>query len=211
MSALRLGVLVSGSGSNLQAILDKCASGELPAAVTVVVSDKADAFALERAARARVSAVHINRKDFESAASFNEEIARILIEHGVELVIMAGYMRLLGKEVLDAFPNRVFNLHPALLPSFPGAHGIVDALDFGVKVTGVTVHFASDVFDDGPIILQEAVPVNDDDNEESLAARIHAVEHCVLPQAIKLFAEGRLAIEGRRVRVLPEKDKSVIP
>ncbi|MCL5291791.1 MAG: phosphoribosylglycinamide formyltransferase [Actinobacteria bacterium] len=211
MSALRLGVLVSGSGSNLQAILDKCASGELPAAVTVVVSDKADAFALERAARARVSAVHINRKDFESAASFNEEIARILIEHGVELVIMAGYMRLLGKEVLDAFPNRVFNLHPALLPSFPGAHGIVDALDFGVKVTGVTVHFASDVFDDGPIILQEAVPVNDDDNEESLAARIHAAEHCVLPQAIKLFAEGRLAIEGRRVRVLPEKDKSVIP
>lgn len=203
MEALKLGVLVSGSGSNLQAIIDKCAAGELPAKVAVVISDRADAFALERARRAGVPAVFVDRKGYDSASAYNSEIARLLKEHGVELVVMAGYMRLLGKEVLDAYPNRVFNLHPALLPSFPGAHGIADALAYGVKVTGVTVHFANEKFDDGPIILQEAVEVRDDDDEESLAARIHAVEHRILPEAIKLFAEGRLKIEGKRVKILP--------
>lgn len=203
IEALKLGVLVSGSGSNLQTIIDKCAAGELPAKVAVVISDRADAFALERARRAGAPAVFVDRKGYDSASAYNSEIARLLKEHGVELVVMAGYMRLLGKEVLDAYPNRVFNLHPALLPSFPGAHGIADALAYGVKVTGVTVHFANEKFDDGPIILQEAVEVRDDDDEESLAARIHAVEHRILPEAIKLFAEGRLKIEGKRVKILP--------
>mgnify|MGYP005841584731 CR=1 FL=1 len=201
--ALKLGVLASGSGSNLQAIIDKCESGELPAEVAVVISDRADAFALERARRAGVAAVFIDRKAYESASAFNADIARTLKEHGVELVVMAGYMRLLGREVLNAYPNRVLNLHPALLPSFPGAHGVADALAYGVKVTGVTVHFANEKFDDGPIILQEAVRVEEGDDEESLAARIHAVEHRILPEAIKLFAEGRLVIDGKRVRILP--------
>ncbi len=202
--ALRLGVLVSGSGSNLQAIIDKCAMGELPAEVAVVISDRADAFALERARRAGVPAVFVDREAHGSASAFNAEIARILRQHDVGLVVMAGYMRLLGREVLEAYPNRVLNLHPALLPSFPGAHGIADALAYGVKVTGVTVHFANEKFDDGPIILQEAVYVREDDDEESLAERIHEVEHRILPEAIKLFAEGRLKIEGKRVRIAPE-------
>ncbi|MHB0977602.1 MAG: phosphoribosylglycinamide formyltransferase [Candidatus Aquicultorales bacterium] len=201
---LRLGVLISGSGSNLQSILDKSASGEIPAEVAVVVSDQAGAYGLERAARAGVPGIFVDRKDFDSAASFNLKIAEILGAHGVELVVMAGYMRLLGKQVLDAFPNRVFNLHPALLPSFPGADGIGDALAYGVKITGVTVHFANEVFDEGPIILQGTVSVEDGDDEKSLAGKIHEVEHEILPKAIKLFAEGRLRIEGRCVRILPK-------
>ncbi|MCL4498673.1 MAG: phosphoribosylglycinamide formyltransferase [Chloroflexi bacterium] len=202
MSALKLGVLVSGSGSNLQVILDHCSNGTLPAVVSVVISDKTDAFALQRAEEAGVAGVRIDRKDFDSAEGYNQRIAEVLKEHHVELVVMAGYMRLLGKEVLGAFPNRVLNLHPALLPSFPGAHGISDALFYGVKVTGVTVHFANEVFDEGPIILQEAIPVEDDDDEDSLSEKIHAVEHRVLPEVIRLYAEGRLKIDGRRVLVL---------
>lgn len=206
MGELKLGVLISGSGSNLQAILDKSASGEIPVSVAVVISDQLDAFGLERARRAGVPAVHIDRKSFDSASAYNQTIAETLQAYDVDLIVMAGYMRLLGKEVLDAFPNRVFNLHPALLPSFPGAQGITDALAYGVKVTGVTVHFANKVFDDGPIILQQAVPIEDDDDEDTLAGRIHATEHELLPAAIKLYAEGRLKIEGRKVRILPGRE-----
>lgn len=203
MSRLRLGVLVSGSGSNLQAILDAGATGVLAADVVVVVSDKGDAFGLERARRAGVPAVHVAPASYSGAGAYNAALRDVLSAHDVDYVVMAGYMKLLGPEVLDAFPMRVLNLHPALLPAFPGAHGIADALAYGAKVTGATVHFASEVFDEGPIIAQEAVVIEEDDTVASLAERIHAVEHRLYPRALQLIAEGRLSFEGRKVRVAP--------
>lgn len=200
---LRLGVLVSGSGTNLQVILDDCAAGRMPARVVVVVSNRADAYALERARIANTHDVHVDPKAFEDAAAFNRAITDELMRHHVELVVMAGYMKLLGAEVLKAFPMRVINLHPALLPSFAGAHGIPDAFAYGVKVTGVTVHFADQSFDTGPIIAQAPIEVLETDDEESLESRVHPIEYQLLPRAIELFAEGRLAIEGRRVLIAP--------
>lgn len=198
---LRLGVLVSGSGTNLQEVLDQCAAGKIPARVAVVVSSRADAYALERATQAGVHNMHIDPHAYPDPHAYNQAIREEFERHHVELVVLAGYMRLLGAEVLDAFPLRVINLHPALLPSFPGAHGIADALAYGVKVTGVTVHFADATFDTGPIIAQEAVAVLEGDDEDSLAERVHAVEYRLLPEAIGLFAQGKLFIDGRRVVV----------
>lgn len=198
---LRIGVLISGSGTNLQVILDEAAKGVLDVDVRVVISNKAEAFGLERARQAGVPAVHVDPTTFPDAAAYNIAVREVLVEHGVDFVVMAGYMKLLGTEVLDAFPNRVLNIHPALLPSFPGAHGISDAFDYGVKVTGVTAHFANAIFDEGPIIAQEAVRVAEDDTLESLEAKIHEVEYRLYPAALQLLAEGRLIIEGRKVRV----------
>jgi len=203
MELLRLGVLVSGSGTNLQAILDACAADRLPAEVAVVVSDKVDAFGLQRARDAGVPAVHVDPTAHADAAAYNHALRELLDAHAVDYVVMAGYMRLLGTEVLDAYPMRVLNLHPAILPSFAGAHGIADAFAHGVKVTGVTVHFANEVFDGGPIIMQETVRIEEDDTVESLEAKIHAVEHRLYPEAIKAVAGGRVVLEGRRVHVLP--------
>ncbi|MBC7266593.1 MAG: phosphoribosylglycinamide formyltransferase [Coriobacteriia bacterium] len=203
---LRVGVLISGSGTNLQALLDACASGALSAVIAVVISNKPDAFGLERARRAGVPAVVVDRARYDSVSGYNAAIADVLEEHGVELVVMAGYMRLLGKEVLSAFPNRVMNLHPSLLPAFAGASGIKDAYEYGVKVTGVTVHFADEHLDHGPIICQEPVRVDEDDTLETLEAKIHEVEHRLIVEAVRLFEQGRLLIEGRRVRVLPAPD-----
>lgn len=200
---LRLGVLASGSGTNLQAIMDACHAGTLDAEVVVVLSDRADAFALERAREAGISAVCLDRRDFISAGGFNTAIRDVLEENEVEYVVMAGYMRLLGPEVLDAYPNRVLNIHPALLPSFPGAEGIGDTLAYGAKVAGVTVHFANECFDEGPIIAQEAIPVREDDTVASLAVRIHEVEHRIYPATLQLIAEGRVQITGRRVKIAP--------
>jgi phosphoribosylglycinamide formyltransferase-1 len=199
--SVRLGVLISGSGSNLQAIIDRCEAGELGSEVAVVISSRADAYGLVRAEQHGIARVVLPRKAFADETSYNSAIRDTLKEHDVELVVMAGYMRLLGKEVLNAYVNRVVNLHPALLPSFAGAHGIKDALDYGVKVVGVTVHFANEVFDEGPIILQEALAVREDDTEETLAVRIHEIEHRILPAAIKLYSEGRLEVVGRKVRI----------
>lgn len=200
---LKLGVLVSGSGSNLQAIIDATMSGFLDATIAVVVADREDAFGLERARRAGIPAVYVDRAAYPSPAAFNAAIRDALLAHGVEphggLVVMAGYMRLLGTEVLDAFPMRVLNLHPALLPSFPGAHAIQDAFDHGVKLTGVTVHFADAEFDRGPILAQAPVKIFEDDTVDSLADRVHEVEHAILPASIQLVAQGRVRIEGRRV------------
>ena len=199
--SVRLGVLISGSGSNLQAVIDRCEAGELGSEVAVVISSRADAYGLVRAEEHGIARVVLPRKAFADETSYNSAIRDTLKEHDVELVVMAGYMRLLGKEVLNAYVNRVVNLHPALLPSFAGAHGIKDALDYGVKVVGVTVHFANEVFDEGPIILQEALAVREDDTEETLAVRIHEIEHRILPAAIKLYSEGRLEVVGRKVRI----------
>jgi phosphoribosylglycinamide formyltransferase-1 len=200
---MRIGVLVSGSGTNLQAILDACEAGDLPAEVVCVVSDREDAYALVRAGCAGLPAMFIDRKAYRDEDEFNHAILDVLQGCGVDYVVMAGYMRLLGKEVLDAFPMRVLNIHPTLLPSFPGAHGIRDAFEYGVKVTGVTVHFANEVFDRGPILAQEEVHVDDADTVETLEAKIHKVEHRLYPAALKAIASGRVRIEGRIVRLEP--------
>lgn len=201
---LALGVLVSGSGTNLQAIIDAIAAGALDARVAVVASNKADAYGLERARLAGVPAVHVDPAASENPKAYNRAIREVLESHGVELVVMAGYMRLLGVEVLRAFPGAVVNLHPALLPAFPGATAIRDAFEWGVKVTGVTVHFADEEFDRGPILCQEPVAVEETDTLETLEARIHEVEHRLLPHAVGLIAMGRVRVEGRRVHISEE-------
>ena len=198
---ITLGILISGSGSNLQAIIDAIAAGELDARIAIVISNKQEAFGLERAQKAGIDVRFVDPKSFASMHEYNEELRALLQAAGTDYVVMAGYMRLLGTEVLDAFPQRVLNLHPALLPSFPGAHGIADALEYGVKVTGVTVHFADEVFDRGAILAQEAVAVREDDTEDSLAERIHEVEHRMYPKALQLLAEKKAHISGRKVRI----------
>lgn len=201
---LAIGVLVSGNGTNLQAIIDAIAAGTLDARVAVVISNKADAYGLERARLAGVPAVHVDPAASEGPDAYDHEIRGLLEAHGVELVVMAGYMRLLGVEVLRAFPGAVINLHPALLPAFPGATAIRDAFEWGVKVTGVTVHFADEEFDRGPILCQEPVIVEEPDTLETLEARIHEVEHRLLPHAISLIASKRVRVEGRRVHISKE-------
>lgn len=201
MEKLRLGVLASGRGSNLQAILDACQEGIIPAEVAIVISDKPGAYALERARLAGIPAHCLEPKSFNNKVEYEGAIAELLTSSGVQLVCLAGYMRLVGATLLQGFPGRIMNIHPALLPSFPGLHGQKDALDYGIKLSGCTVHFVDEGIDTGPIILQAAVPVLDDDTEEILANRILEQEHKLYPRAIKLFAQGRLVIEGRRVMV----------
>ena len=198
---LPLGVLASGRGSNLQAILDEIAAGRLDAAVKVVVSDVADAFALERARRAGVPAVFVDPRAPAGRRPTSSELSAVLREHGVELVVLAGYMRICGSTLLAAFPGRIFNIHPSLLPAFPGLRVQRQALEHGARFSGCTVHFVDAGVDTGPIVAQAVVPVLDADTEETLAARILRQEHRVYPHAIRLFAEGRLRLEGRRVLV----------
>ena len=200
---IRLGVLISGSGTNLQAIIDAIDVGALDAQVAVVISNHESARGLDRARKHGIDAVFIDRGAHPSPRAYNAAIRDILRSHGVDLVVMAGYMRLLGREVLDFFPGRVLNIHPALLPSFPGANGIRDAFEAGVKVTGVTVHFADEHFDRGPILAQEPVIIAEDDTLESLEAKIHAVEHRLYPAALQIVAQNRAEIVGRKVRISP--------
>lgn len=199
---LKLGVLISGSGSNLQAIMDACAEGRLSAEVVCVVSDKEAAYGLERARKAHVPAVWVDRAAYSTMREYNRAVLEALKGYQADTVAMAGYMRLLGAEVLDAYPMRVLNIHPALLPSFAGAGGIHDAWEHGVKITGVTVHFANEVFDEGPIIAQEAIRIEEDDTVATLEEKIHSVEHRIYPQALQWLAEGRLRVEGRKVRIV---------
>jgi phosphoribosylglycinamide formyltransferase-1 len=196
-----LGVLASGRGSNLQAILDAIAAGRCPARVAVVVSDRKDAAALDRARRAGVPAVHVDPRGFAERPAFDDAVAAVLDGHGVGLVCLAGYMRLLSPGFVTRYRGRLLNVHPGLLPAFPGLHAQRQALAYGVKVAGATVHFVDEGVDTGPIVLQAAVPVLEDDTEETLAARILAEEHRLYPEAIRLFAEGRLRLDGRRVRI----------
>lgn len=199
---IKLGVLASGSGTNLQAIIDACESGEVSAEVVLVVSNVSDAYALERAKKHGIKAVFIDKDNFESRKDYDGELISILRDNQVDLVVLAGYMLLVDSEFVRAFKGRIMNIHPALLPSFMGTHGVKDALDYGVKISGVTVHFVDEGLDTGPIILQEAVAVMENDTVESLHGRIHQAEYRIYPAAIKLFAEGRLKIEGRKVRIL---------
>ena len=198
---MKIAILCSGNGSNLQAIIDSVKSGCLPADIALVVSDNKDAYALKRAGDAGIETIALSVKDFKSREDFDKEIIRNLKKKGVGLVALAGYMRLLSSHFIKEYKNKIINVHPALLPSFKGAHAIKDSLEHGVKVTGVTVHFVDEKLDDGPMILQKALEVRDDDNEKTLLERVHKEEHRIYPEAIRLFVTGRLAIEGRRVRV----------
>lgn len=196
---LRLGVLVSGRGSNLQAIIDASEAGRIDAAVVIVISDVADAYALDRARAHGIEAAFIDPRHFETRESFDAAVIDVLRKRDVELVCLAGFMRILSPHFVREFRNRIMNIHPALLPAFPGLHVQRKALHHGAKYSGCTVHFVDEETDTGPIIIQAVVPVLDEDTEESLSARILRYEHQIYPRAIQLFAEGRLEVRGRRV------------
>jgi len=198
---LRIGVLASGRGSNLQAIIDAIEVGKLAACLAVVISDRPDAQALERARKHGTEGVFVDPKAHADREAFDRAVLAVLAEHRVELVCLAGFMRILTPMFVRAYAGRIMNIHPALLPTFPGLHAQRQALEHGVKVSGATVHFVDEGVDTGPIILQAAVPVHEDDTEETLAARILAEEHRIYPEAIQLFAEGRLEVRGRRVLI----------
>jgi phosphoribosylglycinamide formyltransferase-1 len=196
-----LAVLVSGNGSNLQVFIDKIESGELHARIACVISNNPDAFALVRAKIHNIPIVVHANSGFRGRREYDASLVDILQGYGVELVVLAGFMRILSDVMVDAFPNAIMNIHPALLPSFPGLHAQQQALDYGVKFSGCTVHFVDCGTDTGPIILQAAVPVKQDDSEETLSVRIQAEEHRMFPEAVRLFIEGRIAVEGRLVRI----------
>lgn len=199
---MNIAVLSSGSGTNLQAIIDNVKSGYIPAKIALVVSDRRRAYALLRAKDAGIETFVLNSKNFKTREDFDKEIVKNLKKKNVELVVLAGFMRLMSPYFVKEYKNRIMNIHPALLPSFKGTHGIKDALDYGVKVTGPTVHFVNEKLDHGPIILQKTIEVKDDDTEDTLLERIQREEHKMYPEAIKLFVEGKLKIEGRRVKIL---------
>lgn len=199
---IRVGVLASGRGTDLQSIIDASGSGKIDADVVVVISDKKDAYALERARKHNIPAYFVDPSK-KSREEHEREIDEILRKYEVDLVVGAGYMRIFSPWFVKRWYGKLINIHPALLPSFRGVNGQGKALEYGVKITGCTTHFVDEEVDHGPIILQAAVKVKDNDTRETLAARILEVEHQILPRTIQLFAEGRLKIEGRRVKILP--------
>jgi phosphoribosylglycinamide formyltransferase-1 len=203
MKKVTLGVLVSGSGSNLQAIIDNIEASQLSAEIKVVISNEPEAYGLVRAENHHIKTMVINHRDYDSREAFDQGLVTALKENGVELVILAGFMRVITPTFLKAFHNRILNIHPALLPAFPGVHVWQEAIDYGVKFSGCTVHFVDEGTDTGPIIIQSVVPVLDDDDADSLSARILKQEHKIYSRAIQLFAQGRLEITGRRVKILP--------
>jgi len=199
---MRFAVLVSGTGTNLQALLDRQANGELaPGEIVLVLSNRPKAKALERARTAGVEAVVVNHKKFADRTAFEQAMLAELRQRDVQAVVLAGFMRVLTATFLDAFPKRVINTHPSLLPAFPGMHGAQQALDYGVKVTGCTIHLVEAGVDTGPIIMQATVPIRDDDDEHTLQSRIQVEEHRMLFEAARLMAQGRLVVEGRKVRI----------
>jgi phosphoribosylglycinamide formyltransferase 1 len=196
-----IGVLLSGGGTNLQAIIDAIEAGKLDAKIEVVLSNKADAYGLTRARQHGIPTEVLNHKDFASREAYDQAVVARLSGRGVELVALAGFMRLLSPVFIKAFSNRIMNIHPALLPSFPGLNVQQKAVEHGARFSGCTVHFVNEECDEGPIIIQAVVPVFPDDTGEALAARILAQEHRIYPRAIQLYAEGRLKVVGRRVLV----------
>ena len=206
MTTLRLGVLASGRGSNLQAIIDAIEAKTLDATIALVLSNNNDAMALERAKRHRIKGIFLDPKFVaekpDPRRAYDEKILEVLNEHDVQLVLLAGYMKIVTAVLIDAYQWRMMNIHPSLLPSFPGLHAQRQALDAGVKVSGCTVHFVTEGIDEGPIIVQAAVPVNENDSVDSLSARILEQEHQLYPRAIQLFIEGMLVVEGRKTKIL---------
>lgn len=207
---LTIGVLASGRGSNFQSIIDSIESGFLKARIAVLITDNPDAFAIERAGKHGIDSLVIKPGDFANKDSYYSHIADELKNRGVDLAILAGFMRVVGKALVSQFPNRIMNIHPALLPSFPGLHGQKQAVDYGVKMSGCTVHFVDEGVDSGPIIIQAAVPVYHDDTEDTLSERILEKEHRIFPYAIRLFAEGRISVEGRKVIVQSERNNEFV-
>ncbi len=205
-----IGVLASGRGSNFQSIIDSIESGFIKARIAVLISDNPEAYALERAKKHNIEAFVITPRDFPDRDLYYLHIAKELEDRGVELVILAGFMRVVGKPIIEMFPNRIMNIHPALLPSFPGLHAQKQAVDYGVKISGCTVHFVDEGVDTGPIIIQAAVPAYEDDTEETLSARILKQEHRIFPLSVKLFAEGRIKVEGRKVIIKGHREDTVI-
>lgn len=207
---LNIGVMVSGNGTNLQAIIDSIASGYLPdCRIATVVSSKEGVYALERAKKNSIPVAVISKKDFGSAEEYDDALLAHMRAHNVELVVLAGFLSLLGKKFVDEYKNAIINVHPSLIPSFcgKGNYGIIPhqkALEYGVKITGATVHFVDPEYDSGPIIFQKAVEVSDDDTPETLQRKVmEQAEWILLPKAILLFSQGKLKVEGRKVRILP--------
>ena len=196
---INIGVLASGRGTNLQAIIEAIEEGEIEGRINIVISDNRDAFALKRAKQNNIETQYVDFKSFKNREDYDKEIIKILEEKKIDLVVLAGYMRIISPYFIKMYKNKIMNIHPALLPSFPGLHAQRQAVGYGVKISGCTVHFVDEGVDSGPVILQKAVEVKDDDTEESLAERILKEEHQIYPKAIQLFSEGRLIIKGRRI------------
>lgn len=204
---VNIGILISGSGTNLQAIIDNINEGNIDGEIKLVISNKKDAYGLVRAEEAGIETLYLDRKEFSTDEEYNKKIMEEFTKRDVELVVLAGYLRILSKEFVQKYKNRIINIHPSLIPSFCGegcygerVHKMV--LDYGVKVTGATVHFVDEGTDTGPIILQKAVKVEDDDTVESLKEKVLKIEHELLPEAIRLYCQGRLSVQGRKVKII---------
>ncbi len=204
---LKLGIMASGRGSNFQSIIDSIKTGYLKAQVKLLITDNPSAHAIKRAQENGIEHLVMKPSDYTSKDEYCRKVAEEFKSRDVELVILAGFMRVVGKPLIEAYPMRIMNIHPAILPSFPGLHGQKQAVDYGVKVSGCTVHFVDEGVDTGPIIIQAVVPVYHDDTEDSLSERILRQEHRIFPYAIKLFSEGRLRVEGRKVVVDAPRDE----
>ena len=200
---LRIGVLASGGGTNLQAIIDRCQDGALAAEIAVVITNNPGAGALDRARKAGIKTLCINHRDFSQREAFDNTVVSALQENEIDLVVLAGFMRIITQTFIDAFPERIINIHPALLPAFPGLHVQQQAIDYGARFSGCTVHFVDGGVDTGPIIMQAVVPILPDDTADALAARILEQEHQAYPRAIQLIAEGRVRVDGRLVIIEP--------
>ncbi|MBI5180686.1 MAG: phosphoribosylglycinamide formyltransferase [Nitrospirae bacterium] len=207
---IRLGILISGRGSNLQSIIDASKKGEIDAEIAIVISDKMDAYGLVRAKENDIPTLFISPNDYKNREDFDKKVVEELNNYKVDLVLLAGFMRIVTLALIEPFRNRIMNIHPALLPSFPGLDAQKQALEYGVRFSGCTVHFVEVGMDEGPIIIQAVVPVKDNDTVDSLSERILKYEHKIYPIAIQLFADGRLKVEGRRVKVNKEGMSSAI-
>jgi phosphoribosylglycinamide formyltransferase-1 len=204
---MNIAVFASGNGTNFQAMIDRAEDGYIPAKVVLLVCDNKDAYAIERARKAGIEVYIQEPGGFGSREAYDRAVIEKLREKEVDLVVLAGFMRLMSKHFCREYKERVLNIHPALLPAFKGTHGVKDALEYGVKVTGPTVHFVDEKLDHGPIILQDTVPVSDDDTVDTLHKKVHEKEYGIYPKAVKLFVEGRLDIEGRKVRIKDDQDQ----
>lgn len=200
---LNIAILASGSGTNAQAMIDKAAQGVLDVNIALIVCNRPGAGVVSRAEKAGIPCLVLDHTSFPDRASFDARMVEALREAGAELVVLAGYMRLLTPVFLEAFAGKVINIHPALLPSFPGVHGGADAVNYGVKVSGCTVHFVEEKVDSGPVLIQAVVPVNAGESEDDLMSRIHVMEHRIYPQAIQWLAQGRIDVQGRQVHLKP--------
>lgn len=214
MELMSIGVLASGRGSNFQSIIDAIEAGSLKAKIVLLLTDNPNAYAIARAKKHGIESLVMLPKQYETCNAYYEAVVRELKVRNVDLVVLAGFMRIIGKPLIEAYRDRIMNIHPALLPSFPGLHGQKQAQDYGVRISGCTVHFVDEGMDTGPVIIQAAVPVCFEDTEETLSERILKVEHKIFPEAIRLFSEGRLEVIGRKVKIagaVPDKSFLVFP